>query len=126
MKKLLALFLLVPSCVVVGVSFVSPAYACGPNETEAVQPAAQKAVFYTATHPAVRCMWRWGDELTQVSTENLSIAQAQQKYQTLKKQSASKHWFKDYGNWFVYHENGVWYAVGYYTQGQQPFVKLNN
>lgn len=127
MKKLLAFFLFASVSVFCGVAVVPPAYACGPNETEAVQPSDQKAVFYIATHLAVRCMWRWGDNLTTITSKaEVSISEAKRKYQILKEKSASKEWFKDFGSWFEYYENGVWYAVGYYTKGQQPFVKPNN
>jgi hypothetical protein len=127
MKKLLALFLIVPALAVSPIFFAQPAYACDGEKIELGEPATQKAVLYTATHIAVRCMWQWGDNMTKITSKiEMIVPEAQKKYQTLKKQNASKEWFKDFGNWFEYYENGVWYAVGYYTQGQMPFVKPKN
>jgi hypothetical protein len=124
MKCLLLGFLLVSSSVPFGLVFsVPPAFACDGAVAKATQPTAQKVLFYRATHESYRCAWQWGDSDTTINTEEMSLADASALFEKEKRAASSKKYFEDYGSWFIYYDSGLWYAVGFYRNGEKPFVK---
>jgi hypothetical protein len=101
-----------------------PAFACGGEKVHITPAPTGKVVFYNATHPSFRCLWRWGDADTLVTTlQLLSPAKAKDLFNRMKKEAQAKEYFQDFQTWFVYYENGKWHAVGYYGVGQEPFSK---
>ena len=80
-------------------------------------------VFYTATHPSVRCSWQWGDNMTEVENKLISLAEARTRFGNMKRSSERLTEFRNYGSWYEYYQDGKWYAVGYYGVGQEPFSK---
>jgi hypothetical protein len=102
-----------------------PAFACGGEKVHIPPAPTGKVVFYNATHPSFRCLWRWGDTDTQfAATKLIPLAGARALFNRLREEARNKRYFEDHGTWFVYYDElSDWKAVGYYGVGQQPFSK---